>query len=395
MPLNKRNIFISIGLSFSWLLLLALLKSSSATLRPDLKDHISNIHSSILFGYRGMDVYKKSIQASSDGVIHASPGFLEKFHWRADEVIQLKEREGKEPLLIVWLGIPRPYPPGLWLILSPFAAVTEFLGRLAPAVVYSLVFLVLLCAHLSFFILWNTVRPYTGKLGSALIAIVLYDEIIGWSLCSQIDAIALLIFIWCLFSFKKNDFWTFFSRFSLASLVQFRVLFFLPMIFVKLGEGSLSSQIQALKNRSFIEKAGTLLCALGAAFSAYIFLLIIDSVRFESAFNNPLYYENWLGKWEGGQWVFLVFLALIVVWFLKLKNHLLLTLAFWWTLFFSSMPFVRGWYVLFLLPVLMLNAKKPWPAMALYAGFATTFFSSFPLDLWLPRMVLALIKANV
>jgi hypothetical protein len=391
LPLRKRNVIFSVLLSFAWLILLASMKIAPATFRPELKDHISNIHSSILFWHRGIDVYKKSMQASSDGVVKPSQGYLEQFNWRSDEVIQLKEREGKEPLLIVWLNIPRPYPPGLWVVLAPFAALTEALGKLTPLTVYVLEFFVLLCAHFCFFIIWNSVCSHVGKIGSAVLAVVLYNEIVGWSLCSQIDAIALLIFVWSLFAFKNRDFWSFFSRFSLVSLIQFRLLFFLPLFLVKLNRASLEELIQSLKERNLTDKFIVLLSGAGLVLSAYVFLLVIDSVRFESAFNNPLHYSKWGEMWQGNHWLFLFLFALVVGWLVKSKDYLLLMLAIWWALFFSSMSFVRGWYVLFLLPVLLINEKRPWPAFALYAVFATTFFSSFPLDFWLPRMVITLL----
>lgn len=172
------------------------------------------------------------------------------------------------------------------------------------------------------------------------------------------------------------------------SLVQYRILFFLPLFFVKLSRETVSHLWQSFKAQRTLTKGGLFLSGAGLVVSAFIFILVLDSIRFQGDFNNPLHYKRWVVEWQEPQWLFSVFLVALIIWFFKTKEYLLLSLALWWTVFFSSMSFVRGWYVLFLLPVLLLSKQHPWRTIALYAVFATAFFASFPLDLWLPRMVL-------
>ncbi len=394
MIFNKKVLLISVLASLVWLLFLSLTVSPFYSLRPDFRDHISNLNAAILFFYRGAEVYTKSPfdlenQVSTEG--HAD--YIKRWDWSDEAAIQIKEREGKEPLLMVWGLVPRPYPPGFILYLSPWAALTEYFGELKPFVVAMMVFSFLLCAHLSFFYLWQSISLISYGFLKYLFAYFAYQEIVGWSLMGQYDAVTLLFLLPAIQALWQNQFWSGLKYYGFASFFHFRTLFYLPLL---LTESLLQPKqlLEKLKQQSFKNKMLLSASLSLALLSAEIFLLILPSVQYQSAQLNPVLIAFKSFEINATVIKFIIGFVIISIWAIKMRQFKLATLFIWWSGLCLSMSFARPWYNLFLVPILAIGVTDKTSRQELFLRLIVvlfisgTFFGTSPAEFYLPKRVI-------
>lgn len=400
-PWRKRLRFALVG-TLLWGAFLLAFAGPVSSIRPLLKDHVSNLHATIVFFYRGLDVARKPMQDNADAPAVVPPGYLEKHDW-AESVYQIKEREGRFPLLGVWMAVPRPYPPGLYVQTTPWALWLENSRELSPWLVWSWVLSFVFFAHIAVFLLWERISLVPSVFLRFLLGFTVYAEIVGWSLCSQYDSLAALFAVLALRRWEDRRWLSFAGFFATSAFFHFRILFYLPLLLGFLWTERSWSDFSARvgdewRTSKLGKKIWLAAAAGGAALSGIVFLWILKSVRDESEFNNRVREGFLSGVWVGDNWFFVIGLAILGIWIARRKDMTFGILGLWWAFFLNQMAFVRGWYCMFLVPVLGFNlGKKPTNADAIfrllfYALFTSTIFRNSPFEFWFPKEVIEVIR---
>ena len=221
--------FIAYGSTLS-LYLLLFLGSANFALRPEWDDQISNLYSTWIFWDHGT-----SLMTEPTGSFLTPLAPEEKLKFVQDTGLR-EENMGAykaQPAYINWQNIPRNYPAGFHIMISPFAYVLKknWLSLRTTLALETLCFLFI--CHITFVFIWRSVKP-TGanrmEWGIFLLAFaLLYFEALRWSLNSQYEMVPVFFMTLACIAYRKNrDLWCFVSAFA-ALFLHLRALFYIPL----------------------------------------------------------------------------------------------------------------------------------------------------------------------
>lgn len=404
--LSRKQLHLSILLTLVWLVFLSLFSVKPFwSLRPDLHDHISNLHVPILAWHRGLEIYTAPIQQTlaNDSSAEAM-AVATKWAWPLGEMFHLPERGNSNPLMIVWGNLPRPYPPGIYLLLAPLAYFMEMLGGFSESILLFLTALLCFGAHIVFFQLVNGFSKAFDEKTLAwyhrLIFATLYLEVVGWSLSGQYEAIGLLFLISALTAVNEKKYLSSMSYFCLAVFMHFRgILWALPLLVVWIRNFEvIRKDIIAL---SFFKKLGVLLVALLGMISGVIFIKVSPALLHSTPMTNVFAHNLLAGRWGLNHWVFFPLLASIVYYYWRQRETMLLLALLNILVLFTTANFLQPWYALYLFPLIFafkpLNHKR----MSLGVRYLTivcigaTYLHSAPTELYFVKQVGKLILVKV
>lgn len=392
----------SLLVSLCWLFFLSVFADKPFwSLRPDLHDHISNLHSTVLFWHKGIDIYKQPVNTLlATDTSEKALQFAKFWKWPKEELFILPERRDSNPLMIVWGQMPRPYPPGIYALLTPLALIMEAWGGFSERILILLVFTFCFVANLVFF----QIRNLLGKVEAPkkynwvmnLILASIYFEIIGWSLCGQYEVFGLFFLIPSLQLLNEKKYIPSFVYFSLSAFIHFRaILWILPALAVWITNfKNLISDFKKLKPGS---KFGVILATTLGAIAGGIFLIVTKALLNNTPSSNVFARELMAGTWVGKHFVFILGLTLIGLYFIRQKNWLLLLGIANILLMFFKANFLQPWYVLYLLPILFAfrESKESFRIfMVRYACvvlIGSSFLNASPTEFYFVKKVLQLI----
>lgn len=351
--LTSKRLIIAMIIALLGVGVLALLHSPSLALRGDRRDHISQISSALILDCMGFDIFRKAPQdlLTRDlspetldwGVQHGIPDF-ELFKWPACTA---------KPIAIVWPHIPRPYGPGIFILLKPIAElwnhdVIDF--RTAQYLTFFVMIFFAVLASFLFSTLIHEAPLDTPAWLRRLLCVFFTIDAVRWALNGQFDSISIFFLLVAFSFFRKKAFLQSLFFFALCFFFQFRTLFWLPLILVSMSK--LPQQLRYIGSIKMVLwiSGGLIIAAIGL----YVFGLCYAPIQMQMAkhITNPLFlnaefhFKEWIG----------VLLAYFLASFTLLKERLYLTLLqlFWILFMLAQMPYVLGMHALFVIPILSL-----------------------------------------
>ncbi len=388
--ISYKKALTAVLISICGLLLLAFLQTDSLALRGDRRDHISQLSSAVVIDCVGFNLFKLSPQQMFEpdsstetlawGKAHGIPSF---------ELFKMPTCTTK-PLAFVWPHMPRPYGPGVFVLLKPIALLWQFDFIDFRTAQYFTFFLMLFFASLSLFIVHEIINvsiccpPVWFKIGAlAFFAI----DVFRWALNGQFDSISIFFLLSCFLNCQKKSFTKSLFYLSLSFFFQFRTLFWMPLGFAILSNITNESNAKNRK-QNFIWLFGTFLIG---AIGLSTFILAYSPIQNEMRqhVTNPIFLGS---TFKSQEWVgVIICCSLAIVCFLKEGFKLTVIQLGWLVFMLSQMPYVLGMHALFVIPVLFFpfieNLKIQYPVrtflslLFFYSLIAGTIFTNNPFEL--------------
>lgn len=344
----------------------------------------------MVFWHNGFNIYTEPTQNLVEQVQTGVDGLTQFWDWNPREFFQAPYWQNKNPLMIIWPHVPRPYPPGLFMSLTPVAGLMSLMGGM-NVFVYSLTtWLYCFWAHLAFFAAWLLIKNYSPLIIKIFLGALFYHELVGWSLSSQYDPYCLLFVFLSLFYLKERNTALVVLNFALAAMIHFRILLWalIPLMALTKPFKQLVSEIrQCWSQHKWIYFLSFILLIL----SGICFILIYSAVS--SAYHsNPLRDMILSGVWAPKAWLFVGALGVTLTYSYWIKDFFLMASVAWLSLVLLSMQFVQVWYGLFFLPLLVVGQieKASWKELFPRLGFY--FVLNFCFLNYLPTAFIGLVK---
>lgn len=371
----------AILLSLVWLAFLSFYaQKPNLALRPDLHDHISNLHATVLFWHKGFQIYLKPTQSLVQrDTSQLAEDISKKWNWPKHELFRLADRRNLMPMMMVWEGMPRPYPPGLYVLLTPLALAMEATGGFSESILFLLVLFFCLAGHLVFFQLVNVIaREPKSVLGSFFFKLAMasiYFDLIGWSLSGQYEALGLIFLIPSLVDLNNKRYLRSFILFCISSFIHFRILLWsmAPLLIWASHAKTLYREFYHLRRW---EKCGALVCGGLGLTSGVVFLTIYRSLL-EVPETNFFTRDLLAGNWSLQQLIFVIGLGLIGAYFYRIRNWFYLLALVNILILFMSAEFLRTWYVLYLFPLLFAFRSETEPMSGFWMRYSSLVLVSY------------------
>ena len=399
----------SLLLSAIWCLFLFFFGSPIFNLRANLQDHVSNIYSSLLFWSEGVPIYQKGPSEFLD--LDTRP---ESLQWADqlgiphDDILKKRNVENPRPWIIVWPWMPRPYPPGSALFFSPFGALVQ--AGISPYAIFGFcIFTLLNFSHLTFFKIKDELKNRLDWKKSwhtqglfIFLNLFLYQELVLWGLSGMYDIVAFFLLVNSIIFLLHKKWLGCISYYCFAFFLHYRSLFWAPIpvvafIFWWKSSPSLSSRITMIPFKEKIILSGALLVALA---SFYTFALTYHSLQgdYLEMKNNPFYLTGFSALKPEVFWGWIVLIGIFSFVMMRGKEWLSITCVFWVTFLLTKMPFVKSWYILFLLPLFFISQKKSlsnqyWH-LGLYLYLGGCVFINSPLEFYLWHEIVDVIRRH-
>jgi len=256
-----------------------------------------------------------------------------------------------KPLTMSWYHLPRPYPPGVLLLVAPVALLYQFTPLSFQASNLLLILSFLLFTHVGFFVVlrwppWGEGRwvCVLGPLG----AFLLYFEFIHWTLDGMYDGAMLAPLALCGWFLRQKKGLAALVCYCVAAFIHFRAFFFAPLPLY-----AVYLLLKDWKQQPWDGRQGAALAAcilLGSA-SLYTFWLTMPWLT-SFPLTNPLRLER---NHESTHWVFLVTLVGAVL--LYSRAWFDVVLMGWLAWMCTRIYQTQGWHALTLMVWL---ALPPW-----------------------------------
>jgi hypothetical protein len=281
-----------------------------------------------------------------------------------------------KPMQQSWPLLTRFYPPGDLVLFAPLAALYHFTGLSASMANRLAIVLCLLCAHAAIYAILVRVEDVLGAVCALLSASIL----VHWSLEGFYDAAFVLPLVLCASVLAAGRGASALAAFSLAMVLHFRALYYLPWGVV--------AAVLAYRSRSSLGRPEVLRitgAAILLAISGATFLLALPGLLTYPMQLNPLFVRaSPLDAAALFQWgTLLVAAAGVFVW---ARSPLDACVVAWMALVLSQVRQNYSWYSMALVPWLCAPARKPAVRLARLAVFAFLAVRIHEDSLW-PRWI--------
>lgn len=297
-------------------------------------DHVSHINSTMLFDRVGIDVLMKPVDKifrdinESGCALHQSIG---------------------------WSRFPRAYPPGVYALHYPFAALAWLDVPMDVLKVFPLV-LYLLCAHVLLYIYFTDNSgdgDEDARVRSFIIVPIVFFSVVQWSMFGFYDIFSVLFVYLAFRSYFRSDFAYFVFWSSLAVFFHYRALWY--FIFYAYGFFALFPHF--LKNKALITKQQSVLLISSLCIS------VISLYSFKNLFpllsNYPC--QNLLSVFSANKWhvisVLFLLVSTIIVCFRKENLHIVCSMIGSLFVLLMTKQFYP-WHSLFVIPLLMVSTRN-------------------------------------
>lgn len=395
--------------------------------RPDLHDHISNLHSTVALWHRGIEIYNKPVQEMLErDTSEIAEKIAQEWKWPKEELFVLPERSNSKPLMIVWGGMPRPYPPGIYLILTPFALLMEYWGGFSESILILLMFLLCFTGHLVFFQSYNVIQEHlqvfglktqevrtqkslpsslrfylpTNNILLKLLLLSIYLDLIGWSLCGQYEVLGLFFLIPSYIALNNKQYLNSIIFFTLSFFIHYRaIIWILP--FLTLWLLNYRSVITQFLSMSLIKKIGTFIVANFGIIASAIFLLISPALLKNTPLTNKFALDLLSGALSYKHFLVLFGLIFILFHYCKRRNWIFLLGLFNILILFLKANFLQPWYILYLIPLLFAFRNPMETKKSLYLRYGiivligSNFLNSSPTEFYFIKKIIQTIGTRL
>lgn len=382
--ISKKIQFI-FGLSVLWVSFLYCFGSPSFGLRDNLHDHVSNVYVPFLFWEEGFSIYQKGPESFlKHDESESSQSMALNFKIPADDVLMFPEaNRTPRPLFIVWPWMPRPYPVGASIMMSPFAGLIK-LG-VAPYLVFGMViFFFLVVVHWGFlkikdFIVsqWEQWTPLRYKLLWSLILFFVYQELVLWALSGMYDVVSFVFLVMALFRFFDKKWSQSLLFYSISFFLHYRALYFAPLVVMnliglvfELKTQNIVPYLQFQKLGEFFRHYKILILQVLVS----LFLCLLTTGTFLITY--PSFTKDYLSMRNNPMFLglngpnlpillgWLICIGIVVYRAYRRKSWIMPIFALWFCIMLLKMPFVKSWYIIFLLPYFFMgDFSKNIPAL--------------------------------
>lgn len=378
-------------------------------------DHISHAHATVLFYYRGLDIYRYPVQElleydqSEAAQEYARDNDLLPRGYDLvppdtnevpsgitplpDELFRLPERRRHDvPVFLNWPQLARVYPPGLYVYELPEALMLEctalplWVVNAFTICKFSIVAHVLLWFFGSALIVRHT---WTNEPATKIYAVLLIGvfffvqvQVCLWTLSGFYDGLAVLFLVLLVVHVQRQQWNLALFFFALAVIFHFRSLWYFPLVCLagfQMWKSGLRTVLSSRRQMLLLAVTVALLAVSGA-----FFLLAFPSMR-KFPLTNEMHYTRLLAGYMSWQLLIVpVLLGLLIM----RREWLLLSATAGALLFLFNTPQLQHWHSLFLIPLLLCtrdtSARGLLIGSAMYAGLAVAFFQLGPFD---PRWI--------
>lgn len=318
-------------------------------------DHFSHMNAARLFPRVGADIWRKPVSGmlrsvsgpklallspdvqaggSSNGGVYLVPGWP----------------PGK-PMVTSWSNIPRLYPPGDMVLVSPVALAYHFTGLSARGANRALIMLFLVYAHAALYLF---LRAYFEKSDGAgevglLTLFVVYSNSINWTLQGFYDLAAAVPLLLCAGYLRERRGLAAMTAFCAAAAIHFRAYFLVPWVLYAVYLVIRERQWRGWGRPAVV----AIVAAVALAFtSLYAFYLVSPTFKGQSV-NCPVHIWG-AARDRAGLFAFgAVWVAAGVV-FLRVRAWLDLSVLTWFAVMLTGMKEAYQWHTL--IPMAWLGA---------------------------------------
>ncbi len=358
--------------SLVWFLFLLRFGSYQMTLNATWADSVSNIYSTWIFWDHGLDIYDRPtgdflspLTDDERSKLSAETGLhpTDFFTYGSDTTTS--------PIYVVWESVPRPYPPGLYLYLTPTSILHRMKWLDLRETMILTVGIWIFVAHLVIFVFLKGIsETYPNPTRSQrfwiiLSVIVVYFEIMRWTMNSEYDAIAVLASLLAVRSWQMKRPFVCLFLLGVGFFLHLRNLFYLPLLAFALWQWIPGFTLSAIKKRlAELSSAKWFAVFLALAMSLLAFITMKGNAPFFKLAH--LYDLNGLhwSKLGPGNWPATLLLTagllIILSYWWKKRLHVAIACTLWLVFMLMQTRLLREWYILFFLPLflLALNGEK-------------------------------------
>ncbi len=357
-----RKALASLVLAAFWTLFIGKFGSDHGTFDSKWGDNVSNISSAYLFLHEGLKISTRPLVEMVEPLNSSAVAPRFKTDLRQEWWYYSKKAGVDKPLFFVTPEVPRPYPPGAWLLYLPFALLVYWLGFSFSTVALASTFVFLLIAHICFFMFYQRLNSQVPREKSLIkglfwfIVFTAYSEFVMWSGQGQYDLIAMLFLFFCIDYLSAQKWPRAFLFFSLAFSFHFRSVFF---------SGALVRGLVRVKNiLNWQIVAAAVLGSLSfyVLFTNLSFLTNVDFVNL-----NKYHYSVFLAQDLLVRTVYFLVFGGLIVFYLRHRLWEQLGVTLTTTLVLITTRAVRSWYTLFLFPIFLLPPREAKNQSTLFA----------------------------
>lgn len=356
-------------------------------------DHFSHMNAARIFPRIGADIWRRPLKSMFRALSPEEVARLPEYAHVPErpDILSVPGWKFEKPLAASWAHNPRLYPPGDMLLVAPVAFLYHYTGlRLADASVI-LIVLFLVYAHLAIYVALSSNWPRLPLLATLL----LYFEIIHWTLEGFYDATALFPLLLCTVYLRRGRGLAALVAYVASVFIHYRALFFLPWGVYAAILIIRERQWQRWSAPHYLAVAGTSLMAVAAAIP---FLLLWPTLQHLPNVN-PISFKS-----DHPEYAVLSCVGVAVVisaaTFLWNKCWLDMAILGWFCFMIVSLRETYPWHLLVPLswlaaPVMQAKATKQRPYSTFSVHDARVFMLSFmglfvfrsnPWPTWLTRV---------
>ncbi len=349
-------------------------------------DHTSHFMSTVLFFYRGIEVYTQPI---AENCVPSRDRGATSPESALRDVCNLPDRaiRGKRPLSINWSQFPRPYPPGVFIYSLPEALLYEFTDISLQTINKVSILKYLVVAHVLMgafiFLFWRLGARVDRRILALIAAVVLpllYISNIQWALLGFYDGVAVLFGLLGIIAATERRYLAAIAWLCAAVFFHFRGLWIaVPVGVLCVWEIAKARAWRQWGPREVLVASGAVVMMATATITLYLLLPYLQ--QFPAS--NPLQLPSLPAETVWGVGAATAAAAVLLAWN---REPLILATIFWQLFMLARTPQVQQWHWLALLPLFgFINGRRPLLALgavalicAAQAIFVFDTFEDFP-----------------
>ena len=319
-------------------------------------DHYSHMNLARMFTRSGMEIYRQPRSLLGEPLTDEQkaqlPSDLQQIN---DVVFYVPEWPPDKPYTVTWPQLPSFYPPGDMVLFAPASVIYRYTDISFSGINRLLIQLLLIYSHITIYlVLALAFRPSETRWLGVVGFLFVYNEIIHWTVEGFYDGGWIAPLILTPYLLARNRPLPALFTFSLAAVMHFRALFFVPW--------AVYAMFLIARDRDWLRwnwkdtamASGTLICG-GAAIG--VLLIVMPALR-SLGITNSLNFDAEAVNGNG-----LVLLAAITViagaLFIRARAWLDFVLLVWICFMCVMLPEIRPWDSIALLPWMVAPISGP------------------------------------
>lgn len=386
-------------LSLLWWLVLFFLGSEHATLSRKTSDNASMISSAWIFMHEGLGMYGHPA-AEFTGGYGAAESFDKKWLLDLQDDVFFKDRHRPEQAeYLVWPNAPRPYPVGFFLVYVPMAYLAYGLDLGFKTPLWIMAFVLILLAHVGFFkfreefLVIYSASSRKWIWFHRLILLIVYFESLQWAMEGQLEVI--LLWPICAFvkSLRKKELECAVQAWATAFFFHLHAVIYLPLLSFKFFS-FLKNKSKRIRLKSVGVKSWPTLVIVLVMVALSMGCLLLSLKPYaggELTSANPWFWKNLNYLLLSKQIKLFVGVSVVCGLLLYARNFEALVVFFSMIGIFILSSHLKGWYLMAILPLLLVGSErtnKKWSLIGLFIGYvflAGTFLGNSPFEFYFIR----------